>query len=157
MKGSLIFLAILLAGCADKPHIPTPDKYEDSPFVGFWLGQRIEDGEKLNWLVDRRASGEFTVTFLSCFNGRPKWYQEEYGTWEQSGENYTTRTEFMSDGVRQWLPDTPDKIYLEEYVVDSITETEFRYHHKYKPKSYVTKRVTRSYEISCSNFFWEVD
>ncbi|MDN3640290.1 hypothetical protein QWY82_15950 [Simiduia curdlanivorans] len=144
------WLAIaLVAACAEQTVAPVVSPYEDSKLVGTWYGESGVEGYDQKWLIQRRPSGNYEIVFLRCKEGIALYVQKEYGQWEHTDSDYTTRTELLSDGMSSWKPETSNGIYLEEYTVVELTASEFRYRNKNKEKTYSVQRVDEGFRMSC--------
>ena len=143
----VVFLIVTLSACSTTT--PIVDPYVDSQLLGYWTGSSGSYVDNTNWVIWRRPSGKFEANFLVCRKGDIVASQREAGSWSHVDGSYKTRTEFLSNGYESWFPDTPDKVYVEEYKVTNISSTEFLYQNMHKNKKYKVIRVSRDYELQC--------
>jgi hypothetical protein len=123
--------------------------YAEGELTGKWYGQRIENDNLLHWLIDRNTDGTYKLFFRECYAGTPVMEHFEAGTWSLNNGIYKTITLFIiEDGIPYPL-DTEDKIYIEEYAVDSLTDNIFIYTHIHKNRQFKTHRMPDDFLLEC--------
>ena len=141
VKNNLICLVFLL--------MPLTVLCAENAITGKWYGQRIENDKLLHWLIDRKEDGTYKLYFKECHSGILSGSQIEAGDWTYNNGMYRTVTKLLIDSEGPYQPDTPDKVYIEEYEAISLTDEIFIYRHIEKQKQYKVFKMPDNFELAC--------
>lgn len=138
---------ILLFCCACATQVRAPVDI----LLGHWHGEYELNGDRHQWLIERKSDGTYRLMFQRCRDQQLIWSHTEIGNWRIQQNYYTKIARLIIDEAGLHRPDTPRHVYLNAYEVLDLDEEEFSYRHSLNKANFHSYRVSADFSLSCQS------